>query len=107
MSEIVSKEEKQLLAQHFRGNDGLLKLLRKIFVTPFNFDAPIGQATDSLISGVNFADLPAEEAKIRILARQESLGVLDRGLIQIQFLANDKEKTPDELEKERNKNSAK
>ena len=107
MAEVVSKEEKQMLAQHFKGNDGLLKLLRKIFVTPFNLDAPIGQAIDSLTSGVNYADLPADEAKIRIVARQESLGVLDRGLLQIQFLANEVEKTPDDLESETNKNSSK
>lgn len=105
--EIISKEEVQLLSQHFKGNDGLLKLLRKIFVTPYNFDAPIGQTVDPLTSGRNFADIPIEEVKVLVVARQESLRVIENGLVQIQFLANRIDKTPDELEAESRKNSAK
>lgn len=105
--EVISKEERQLLSQHFKGNDGLLKLLRKIFVTPYDLDAPIGRATDPRTSGVRFADLPADEAKIRALAREEVIQVMERGLVQIQFLANQTDKTPDELEAESRKNSAK
>lgn len=105
--EIISKEEQQSLKQHFGGNDVLLKLLRKIFVTPYNVDAPIGQTVDPLTSGRNFADIPMDEAKVLIVARQESLRIIENGLIQIQFLANKTDKTPDELEAESRKNSSK
>ena len=102
----ITKEEEQLLKQHFKGNDGLLKLLRKIFIPQYDVNAPLGQAVDLWMDRV-YADIPVAEVKGLIVARQEAIKFLESGLIQLHFLANKSDKTPDELERESRQNSAK
>ena len=102
----ITREEEQLLKQHFGGNDGLLKLLRKVFIPHYDVNAPLGQAVD-LWMDRKYADIPKDEVKGLVVARQEAIQFLESGLIQLHFLANKTEKTVDELEADRNKNSAK
>lgn len=102
----ITKEEEQLLKQHFGGNDALLKLLRKVFIPHFDVKAPLGQAVD-LWMDRKYADIPIAEVKGLVVARQEAIQFLESGLIQLHFLANKSDKTPDELEAESRKNSAK
>ena len=102
----ITKEEEQLLKQHFGGNDGLLKLLRKVFIPHYDVHAPLGQAVD-LWMDRQYADIPKDEVKGLVVARQEAIKFLESGLIQLHFLASKTDKTPDELEAESKKNSSK
>ena len=71
----ITKEEEQLLKQHFGGNDSLLKLLRKVFIPHYDVNAPLGQAVDLWMDRV-YADIPVAEVKGLIVARQEAIKFL-------------------------------
>lgn len=96
----------RLIQQTFKGNDGLLKLLRKVFIPELDATAPLGQVVDYWMDR-NYADIPTAEVKTMVVARQEAIKFIESGLLQLHFLANKSDKTPDELEKQRNQDSAK
>ena len=96
-----------MIRKTFRANDALLKLLRKLFVPTYSYNSELGQQPIDAWRDIDFSSLPADEAKIQVIARLKSIAVLEQGLLFLQILANQSEKTPDELEALARQNSSK
>ena len=96
--EYLTDAEKTLLKQTFYNNDRLLKLLRKLLLpTVTDADLPIEQmGKDVYFTGRDWANIPADEAKILMTARQEAVKFVLGGLIEIKVIANTREETETE-----------
>lgn len=97
----ITEDERDLLRATFKGNDKLLKLLRKLFLPELDPDAPIGQNIDLWMT-VPVKEMDPMQAQVNILARNSLIMHLEQQLVQISILANQKAETPEEkLEKDR------
>ena len=96
-----SKEELDWIKAIFGGEkgEGNLKILRKVFLPEFRYDAPIGQNIDLWMT-VNLANMSQMDKEVRLQARNEVIPHLETQLVQLHVLANVKEETP-EARKER------
>lgn len=102
----VTDEELSLLKNTFADNEVLLKLMRKMFLPELSADAPIGQTIDLWMT-IDVKDQSPEEAKVRIMARNELIQHVESQLMQIKILAGSKDETPEETKKRLLQNSAK
>lgn len=103
-----SPEELTLLRNTF-SDPKMVALLRKVFLPTFN-DAtlPIEQVgKDYLMIGRNWDAIPAEEAKILVVARQEAAKFIIGGLIELKQIASSKDETELEKAYRRSKDSTK
>lgn len=82
----------------FGGNDDIIKLLRKVFIPPYDPDAPLGQAMDLwfTMGGDALKEMPADDVKSMVIARNMLLQHLELQMIQLSVLANRKEESPEE-----------
>lgn len=101
-----TEDELKLLKATFEGNDPLLKLLRKIFLPEYDPAAPLGQAVDLWMT-VDVRQLSAEEAYLRLLARNELIMHVESMLVHINNLAGMKAETEEERATRMKKDSAK
>ena len=100
-----SKDEIDILKSAFKGNDKLVKLLRKVFLPEYDHEAPLGQVVDLWMS-VPVEGLSPEEAIIKLTARNQLIMHIEQQLLQIDALANGEILSPEELAKRAAKNSA-
>ena len=107
--EHLSKEEMSLLRNTFKGNEKLIRVLRKVMIPTSNDpDLPIEEfAKDSYIVDRDWAQIPAEEAKTIMLARQDALKFIFGGLIKLKVLANEPVEDEDKTKERRAKDSVK
>lgn len=103
----LSDEEIKLIQATFRGNNQLFKILRKVMApTISDPELPIEQmGNDFYFSAREWAQIPAEEAKILIAARQDALQFIFGGLIKLKVIANQEIKSPLSEEVRRSKDS--
>ena len=99
-------DEIHLLKSTFKGNDRLLKLLRKVFLPEIDPQAPIGQVIDLWMT-VKVDDLTPEQALINIKARNTLISHVDQQLYGLKILADSDEMTAEEVLEKVKKNSAK
>ena len=90
-----TEEELQFIKGVFKGNEKLLKLLRKVFLPEYDPLAPIGQTVD-LWTAIPFKQMTPEQAYIHMLARQDLIQHVESQLLQIQILSNLPTETEDE-----------
>jgi len=101
-----TNEELTLIKNTFKGNEGLLKLMRKVFLPEFDPKAPLGQTIDLWLS-VPIKEMDQEQIIVNILARNSLIMHVEQQLIQLNVLAG-MEEISEEEQKERNaKNSSK
>lgn len=101
-----SDEELALIKSTFKGNDKLLKLLRKVFLPEYDPQAPLGETIDLWMT-LDLNSLPAEEALRRIYARNTVISHVEQRLIELATLSNLKEETASEKEERERKDSSK
>ena len=101
----ITPEEKTVIEQTFGNNTKLLKVLRKIFLPVYDPEAPIGQTVD-LWSMRGLDEMPPEQLKIHILARQSLIMHVESQLLQLQALSQ-KTETVEEALKRMKKDSTK
>lgn len=107
--EYLSRGELELIQNTFRGNKELMKVLRKVMIpTIYDPELPIEQlAHDFYFSKTQWSQIPADEAKILAVARQEALEFIIGGLIKLNVIANEKQELPEDKETREKKDSTK
>jgi hypothetical protein len=98
-------EELTLIRNTFKGNDTLLKLMRKVFLPEIDPDAPIGQIIDLWMT-VSITEKTPEEAYAHLIARNTVISHVDQMLMQLKILA-ETNLTPEEALTTLRKNSNK
>lgn len=85
-----SESEIALLQSTFRNNNKLIKLLRKVFIqTISDPELPIEQFQHEILTqGRQWSQIPADEAKILFVAREDAIKFIFGGLIKLKMLAN-------------------
>lgn len=101
-----SDEEIELMKVTYGGDDGLLKLLRKVFLPELDPTLPLGQNMDLWMT-MDINALPAEEAKIQMVARNTLIGHIESQLIQLKVLANQSRQTKEQIAEAKEQDSAK
>lgn len=102
----ITKEEMDLFKSVFRGNDKLLKLMRKMFLPEIDPDAPLGQMLDLWMT-IQIKDLSPEQAYATIVARNMLIQHIDQRLLEIKLLADSEPITEEQVKANASKNSAK
>jgi len=101
-----SDEELNLIKTTFRGNEKLLKLMRKVFLPEIDPEAPLGQIVDLWMT-TNINNVSPEQAYVNILARNNLILHIEQQLIQLDILSKLDDMTVDELLERNKKNSSK
>jgi hypothetical protein len=101
-----SDEELSLIKTTFKGNEKLLKLLRKVFLPEYDPQAPLGQTIDLWMT-LDLGNLTPEEQRVRIHARNGLIMHIESRLIELNTLADRKEETPAEKKERMEKDSLK
>ena len=92
----ITPVELEVLRNTFRGNEELLRVLRKLFLPEVDPYAPLGQNFDLWMT-VKIEDLTPEQALINIKARNTLINHLDMVLMQIKTLAESKDESVEEV----------
>lgn len=91
----LTPDDLAIIKSTFKGNDTLLKLMRKVFLPELDPTAPLSQLIDLWMT-VPVKDMSTEQAMINILARNTVIGHLDMCLTMLSTLANVEEPTAEE-----------
>lgn len=105
----LSEGELSLIQSTFRNNPKLIAVLRKIFVpTIADPDLPIEQMGDDTFgAGYQWQQIPADEVKILVVARQDAIKFIMGGLIKLKIIASSSDENPMEAALRRSKDSTK
>ena len=105
----LSKEETDLIRNAIKYNPTLLKVLRKVFLPTFKDPELPNEELESdyFNQGRTWAQIPAEEAKILIVARQDAVGLVMNGLVKLRVIASIPEESEEEKAERTKKNSTK
>lgn len=105
----ITKDETSLIRNTFKGNDALFKVLRKVLLPSVGDpNLPIEEIEkDMWLAGRDYSQIPAEEIKPIVLARQDAIKFVLGALIQLKIIANSAEETEIEKAYRRTKDSAK
>lgn len=105
----LSKEEQDLIRNVFKYNPNFLKILRKVFL-PSLTDPELPNEeleSDIFLQGRIWSQIPADEAKILIVARQETAQFIMNGLVKLRVIASTEEETEEEKTTRLKKDSTK
>lgn len=92
----INKQEIGILQSTFKGNEELVKLMRKLFLPELDPKSPIGQNIDLWMT-LKIDDLAPEAAIINIKARNLLISHLDQVLNTIKVLSEQDETPEDAL----------
>lgn len=94
----ISDDEIELLKNTFKYNPGLYKIVRKLFLPTFaDIELPIEEIeSDIFLQGKQWGMLPADEAKILMVARQEAIQFVMNGLLKLKNIASIEPETEEE-----------
>jgi len=102
----ITPEEIDLLKSVFKGNEKLIKLLRKIFLPELSPDLPLGQNIDLWMT-IPVKEISQEEALVNLLARNHLIQHVETQLLQLKILADTDAKTLEEIQENIKKDSSK
>ena len=104
----LSQEEVRLIQATFKGNEKLLKVLRKLMLpSAFDPELPIEEMMgDVWMVDKDFSQLPVGEIKAIVLARQDAIKFILGGLIKLKVISNSVAETPMEAAARRSMDSA-
>lgn len=105
----LTEGEMKLIKQTFRDNPVMMNIIRKILLpTVADPSLPLEElGNDAWMSGRIWSQIPAEEAKILAVARQDAIEFILGGLIKLKVLAHEPEENDAEAEERRKKDSSK
>lgn len=105
----LSDDEVTIIRNTFKGNPTLMRVLRKIMIpTMADPNLPIEElSSDFYFAAKDWSQIPADEAKILMVARQEALQFIIGGLIKLNVIANVNEESEEEKQKRQKADSAK
>jgi len=99
-------EELALIQATFKGNEKLLKLMRKVFLPEYDPYAPLGQTVD-LWMVLDIKGLDPQQAYLRMLSRNELIVHIEQQLLQLKALSLQTNETEKEKDERRKKDSTK
>lgn len=102
----ITEAEMEVIRSTFRGNETLLKLLRKIFLPEIDPAAPIGQIIDLWMT-MDVKNLLPEQAMVRLIARNELITHVEQQLLQLKVLSEQEVPSEVAVAATRSKNSSK
>ena len=105
-----SEKELKMMKSMFGGDNGLknLKLLSKVFLPKYDYDAPIGQTVDSLWMGLEqLSSMTPQDREMAIMTQIRINNHLEKQLMTLQYFANEKEESKEEKAKRLKADSAK
>lgn len=91
----ITQEEIELIQRTFKGNDRLLKLMRKMFLPEIDPNAPVGQVLDLWMT-IKIDEMTPEEALINLKARNTLISHVDQVLMQLVLISMQDSKTQEE-----------
>ena len=100
----ISDEEIGLLKSAFSGNDKLLKLLRKIFLPQYDYDAPVGDNIDMWMM-CQLDGISPEESIVNVKAYKLLINQIEISLRGIKILVGSKEESVEDAKKRLQQNS--
>lgn len=105
----LTPEEVKELQSVFKGNEKLIKTLRKLFLpTAYDPELPIEEMMgDAWMVDKDFSQMQGAEIKPIVLARQDAIKFILGGLIKLKVIANTADATPMEEAYRRSKDSTK
>ena len=105
----ITDDEMSLVRSTFKGNDRLIKVIRKIMLpTTLDPELPIEQMRDDAwMASLDFSQMPVDQVKALVVARQDAIKFILGGLIKLKLMANDQARTQAEIDAMRGKNSSK
>lgn len=105
----LTDAEVSLIKSTFHNNPRLIAILRKLMLpTLADPSLPIEQmGKDIFMEGRQWAQIPADEAKILYVAREDAAKFIIGGLVQLKNIAAIKDETPMEQALRRSKDSTK
>ena len=102
----ITPTELGILKNTFKGQEELVRLMRKLFLPELDPFVPLGQNIDLWMT-VKIDGMPPEEAIINIKARNSLIQHLDQVLMTIKTLAETADETPEEAKERMKKDSSK
>lgn len=102
----ITPTELGILKNTFKGQEELVRLMRKLFLPELDPFVPLGQNIDLWMT-VKIDSMPPEEAIINIKARNALIQHLDQVLMSIKTLAETADETPEEAVERMKKDSTK
>ena len=102
----ITPSEVNLIKNTFKGQEELLRLMRKLFLPTLEAYVPLGQNIDLWMT-VKIDDMTPEQAIINLKARNSLIAHLDQVLLSIKTLAESPEETPEQALMRLKKNSSK
>jgi len=102
----ITEDDLKIIKATFKGNERLLKLLRKVFFPEITLEAPLGQQIDLWMT-IPLQNLTPEQAMINILARNQLISHIEQQLLQLRILAESDAKTIEEIRESQKKDSSK
>lgn len=105
----LTVEDAEIIRNAFRNNKKLLKAIQKIFLPTIQDPEmpPEAIAEDAWLGGKQWDNIPVDEAKALIVARQDTIKAIAGGLIRIKAISNVKEDSLQEIANRRKKDSTK
>lgn len=101
-----TESELSIIKATFKGNEDLLRLMRKVFLPEIDPTAPLGQMIDLWMT-VKIDDVLPEQAIINIKARNQLVQHIDQMLMALKMLAETTASTPEEALMKLKKDSSK
>lgn len=102
----ITPMERGILQNTFKGNEELVRLMRKIFLPELDAFVPLGQNFDLWMT-LKIDEMPMEQALINLKARNTLISHVDNCLMQIKALAEAPDETPEEAIERTKQNSSK
>ncbi|RJQ33887.1 hypothetical protein C4568_03740 [Candidatus Parcubacteria bacterium] len=105
----LADDEVALIQNAIKYNPTLLKVLRKILLPTYkDIELPNEELESDIFNqGRVWAQIPAEEAKILAVARQDAIAFVMNGLVKLRVIAGLEEESEESKAERRKKDSAK
>lgn len=105
----INDNDIALIQSTFKDNPRLLRVLRKVFLPSIgDIELPVEEiGKDPWLTMVDWQQIPVDQIKPLVVARQEAIKFVSSGLIQLKVIANAQEKTLAEMQERRKRDSSK
>lgn len=109
METYLTVEDAEIIHDAFKGNKKLLRALKKVFIPTIQDPEmpPESMGEDFWMSGKQWDNIPVEEVKALVVARQDAIKHVMGGIIRIKTIANVQKESMQEIANRRQKDSNK
>lgn len=109
METYLTQEDAEIIHDAFKGNKRLMKAVQKVFLPTIQDPEmpPESIGEDFWLAGKQWDNMPVDEIKALVVARQDTIRHVMGGLIRIKALANVKRESIQEMKNRRRKDSTK